>query len=81
MDPRLIARSFIREKLKEMNTEKKPFWLTFKNAAVQGRRNFNLFPGGESVAEPPEQRQTGKCSQTADAHCPKMSKLREHVLH
>jgi phosphatidylinositol-4,5-bisphosphate 3-kinase len=33
MDPRLVVESFIIEKCKVMNSKKKPFWLTFKNAA------------------------------------------------
>ena len=33
MDPRLIVDSFIVEKCRVMNSKKKPFWLTFKNAA------------------------------------------------
>ena len=33
MDPRLIVDSFIVEKCKVMNSKKKPFWLTFHNAA------------------------------------------------
>ncbi|EAY05852.1 Phosphatidylinositol 3- and 4-kinase family protein [Trichomonas vaginalis G3] len=33
MDPRLVVDSFIVEKCKVMNSKKKPFWLTFHNAA------------------------------------------------
>jgi len=33
MDPRLVVDSFIVEKCRVMNSKKKPFWLTFKNAA------------------------------------------------
>ncbi|OHS93043.1 Phosphatidylinositol 3- and 4-kinase family protein [Tritrichomonas foetus] len=32
MDPRLVVESFIIPKCKVMNSKKKPFWLTFKNA-------------------------------------------------
>ncbi|EAY19428.1 Phosphatidylinositol 3- and 4-kinase family protein [Trichomonas vaginalis G3] len=33
MDPRLVVDAFIVEKCKVMNSKKKPFWLTFHNAA------------------------------------------------
>jgi phosphatidylinositol-4,5-bisphosphate 3-kinase len=34
MDPRLIVNSFIFEQCKVMNSKKKPFWLTFRNASM-----------------------------------------------
>jgi phosphatidylinositol-4,5-bisphosphate 3-kinase len=34
MDPRLVVDSFIIESCKVMNSKKKPFWLTFKNASM-----------------------------------------------
>jgi phosphatidylinositol-4,5-bisphosphate 3-kinase len=34
MDPRLIVDSFIIDKCKVMNSKKKPFWLTFRNALI-----------------------------------------------
>jgi phosphatidylinositol-4,5-bisphosphate 3-kinase len=34
MDPRLVVDSFIIDKCKVMNSKKKPFWLTFRNASI-----------------------------------------------
>lgn len=52
MDPRLIVDSFVVEKCKVMNSKKKPFWLTFHNAAPFASENISvLFKVGDDLRQ------------------------------